>query len=329
MEEFHNIGYLHRDIKPSNFCLRRDDPTEICLLDFGLVRPYTRGGADNQIRQPRPSAGFRGTVRYASINAHNYRELGRHDDLWSMYYMFVEFLSGQLPWHRKSEKDIVKHLKMKNDPIKLGIESGLPKSVATTWVNHLNSLNYYTTPNYKELRRVIETYIEDNGIDWTEPYDWQKLSKVRSETINASTPIVKRNPTPGRQFVQNTKRQMHYDAIGCQKRLDKRGFGSAIDIKRLESEDDGVFTPYGGRSTAALCEDAITNKNMTTEKIMQEDGNENFDDASEKLDGKAKLLGSHIDLAPTGGAETRMPTEKAAKVLGELKQKNLFIFSSS
>lgn len=94
-------------------------------------------------------AGFRGTVRYASVNAHKNKvhiynllcyfsihpvfntlsdyiltffgvhiicfciiltgllilqEMGRHDDLWSLFYMLVEFLVGQLPWRKIKDK---------------------------------------------------------------------------------------------------------------------------------------------------------------------------------------------------------------------------------
>jgi len=38
------------------------------MLDFGLARQYTTASGD--VRPPRSAAGFRGTVRYASINAH-------------------------------------------------------------------------------------------------------------------------------------------------------------------------------------------------------------------------------------------------------------------
>lgn len=38
------------------------------MLDYGLARQYTT--SSGEVRPPRAAAGFRGTVRYASINAH-------------------------------------------------------------------------------------------------------------------------------------------------------------------------------------------------------------------------------------------------------------------
>ena len=38
------------------------------MLDYGLARQYTT--ATGEVRPPRAAAGFRGTVRYASVNAH-------------------------------------------------------------------------------------------------------------------------------------------------------------------------------------------------------------------------------------------------------------------
>lgn len=45
-----------------------ENQRKIYMLDFGLARQYrTQSG---EVRSPRSAAGFRGTVRYASLNAH-------------------------------------------------------------------------------------------------------------------------------------------------------------------------------------------------------------------------------------------------------------------
>lgn len=54
----------------SNFSVGRlpHNARKVYMLDFGLARQYTT--ATGEVRAPRAAAGFRGTVRYASINAH-------------------------------------------------------------------------------------------------------------------------------------------------------------------------------------------------------------------------------------------------------------------
>jgi len=126
IEAVHSIGFLHRDIKPSNFAIGRDNLRQIFILDFGLARKFT--DYDQHVRPARVEAGFRGrsieyqtkrqtsfisgTIRYASINSHNNRELGRHDDLWSFFYMLIEFLVGSLPWSKIKDKESVGHMKV-------------------------------------------------------------------------------------------------------------------------------------------------------------------------------------------------------------------------
>ena len=77
IESIHDVGFLHRDVKPSNFAVGRTAQTMryIYMLDFGLARQYTN--AQGEVRPPRGAAGFRGTVRYASINAHKNKEMGK------------------------------------------------------------------------------------------------------------------------------------------------------------------------------------------------------------------------------------------------------------
>jgi len=41
--------------------------------------------------------------------------MGRHDDLWSLFYMLIEFITGQLPWRRIKDKEQVGQMKDKYD----------------------------------------------------------------------------------------------------------------------------------------------------------------------------------------------------------------------
>ena len=43
------------------------------------------------------------------------QEMGRHDDLWSLFYMVVEFVTGQLPWRKMKDKEQVGNIKEKYD----------------------------------------------------------------------------------------------------------------------------------------------------------------------------------------------------------------------
>lgn len=94
----------------SNFSIGRlsYSSRRVYMLDFGLARQFTTG--TGEVRAPRVAAGFRGTVRYASVNAHRNKEMGRHDDLWSLFYMLVEFVNGQLPWRKIKDKEQVRRV---------------------------------------------------------------------------------------------------------------------------------------------------------------------------------------------------------------------------
>ena len=74
------------------------------MFDFGLARIYL---IESKVREPRSVAGFRGTVRYASLTAHRSQEMGRGDDLWSLFYIFLEFMGFQLPWKRTKVREDV------------------------------------------------------------------------------------------------------------------------------------------------------------------------------------------------------------------------------
>ncbi|RYG51987.1 hypothetical protein EON66_10205, partial [archaeon] len=98
VEAIHQEGYIHRDLKPSNFVVGLGPAgcKQLYMLDFGQSRMYLddKGG----VRPARPVAEFRGTSLYSSLNSHDSMDLGRRDDLWSLFYVMADLLRGGLPW---------------------------------------------------------------------------------------------------------------------------------------------------------------------------------------------------------------------------------------
>lgn len=192
IKSIHSVGFLHRDIKPSNFAMGRhpSNMRTVYMLDFGLARQYistvSLGSRRPEVRPPRPAAGFRGTVRYASVNAHHNVEMGRHDDLWSLFYMIVEFVNGALPWRKIKDKEQVGKMKQHYDHRLL--LKHLPYDFKQ-FLQHIEQLNYFTEPDYAMLLNIFERCIKRRGIRMDDPYDWEQqvdLNTATASILNAS-----------------------------------------------------------------------------------------------------------------------------------------------
>lgn len=185
IESIHSVGFLHRDIKPSNFAMGRLESTcRTCyMLDFGLARQFTN--SCQEVRPPRPVAGFRGTVRYASVNAHKNKEMGRHDDLWSLFYMLVEFMVGQLPWRKIKDKEQVGNMKETyNHRLML---KHLPDEFSV-FLDHISNLDYYTKPDYQLLMSVFDNSMKRYNVVENDPYDWERTDSEGMLNVGTLTP---------------------------------------------------------------------------------------------------------------------------------------------
>ncbi|XP_030698552.1 tau-tubulin kinase 2 isoform X2 [Globicephala melas] len=202
IESIHSVGFLHRDIKPSNFAMGRFPSTcrKCYMLDFGLARQFTNSCGD--VRPPRAVAGFRGTVRYASINAHRNREMGRHDDLWSLFYMLVEFVVGQLPWRKIKDKEQVGSIKERYDH-RLMLKHLPPEF--SIFLDHISSLDYFTKPDYQLLASVFDNSIKTFGVIESDPFDWEKTGTDGSltTTTTSTTPQLHTRLTPAAIGIAN------------------------------------------------------------------------------------------------------------------------------
>jgi tau tubulin kinase len=109
IEILHDKGYIHRDIKPTNFVIGIDEK-KVYMVDFGLAKVHL--DEKGIPITPRATTDFRGTLSYASLNAHNKQELSRRDDLFSFFFMVLDLLNEQLAWRNcNDDKDEIKKKK--------------------------------------------------------------------------------------------------------------------------------------------------------------------------------------------------------------------------
>ena len=100
LEGLHATGFVHGDVKPENFLLGQPGTpraNKLYLVDFGLTQKWRDSKGQHMKYDQRPDD-FRGTIRYASVNAHLGRTPSRRDDLESLAYTLMFLLVGRLPW---------------------------------------------------------------------------------------------------------------------------------------------------------------------------------------------------------------------------------------
>ncbi|KAM9769059.1 tau-tubulin kinase 1 isoform 3-T4 [Menidia menidia] len=110
--------------------------------------------------------------------------MGRHDDLWSLFYMLVEFAVGQLPWRKIKDKEQVGQIKERYDHRLL--LKHMP-SEFSTFLEHVLALDYYTKPDYQLLMSVFENSMKERIITENEPFDWEKGGGDVTLSTTAST----------------------------------------------------------------------------------------------------------------------------------------------
>jgi len=158
VEALHSIGFLHRDLKPSNFApgLGREAGRRLFCFDLGQSRQYTLPDS-HEIRPARESAEFRGTSTYSSLRAHEGRDLGRRDDMYSWLYSALDLARAGLPWRTAREnRKACEALKRYYITRPEELTAGLPGSEAlTAALRHIEALSFAGKPDYAFLARQL------------------------------------------------------------------------------------------------------------------------------------------------------------------------------
>jgi Serine/threonine protein kinase len=174
IEYVHSRNFLHRDIKPDNFLIGTNDKSNLVyVIDFGLAKKY-REAKNNQHIPYREGKSLTGTARYASINAHEGRELSRRDDLESIGYVLLYFLRGSLPWQgintRNKEEKYRKIFEKKKSTSLDELCNSLPEEFKT-YLLYCKNLNFQDDPDYEYLKSLFRELFVKEGYELDYQFD--------------------------------------------------------------------------------------------------------------------------------------------------------------
>jgi len=178
LEALHSKGYVHHDIKPANFLVGHDRRSihKLYMIDFGLTKPYLQ---DFVHISPHEKKNFCGSVRYASINAHERCVQSRRDDLESLGYVMIYLTNGRLPWQGTREtvyKTLEKSVGEQKKEMQIDdICDGLPLQYAQ-YLKYCRSLKFADAPDYDMLQQIWrDVLLTNEEIERTWRFDWELL----------------------------------------------------------------------------------------------------------------------------------------------------------
>lgn len=176
LQTLHGLHFVHCDLKPANLMMGRGDKSgEVYLIDFGLARQYFHRNKHLPCKSTHQH--FVGNPAFAARNAHLYRTLSRRDDLESLGYVLVYFITGTLPWET-SPTDTFQTQIQQIQRIKLSINiemlcQGVPP-VFIQYFQYVRELRYDDTPDYNYLRQLFRTVAAKYKYKYDRLFEWNK-----------------------------------------------------------------------------------------------------------------------------------------------------------
>ncbi|XP_040577550.1 casein kinase I [Lepeophtheirus salmonis] len=177
IEFIHVKRFIHRDIKPDNFLMGLGKRGNLVyIIDFGLAKKYRdiRG-----LHIPyKMNKSLTGTARYASINTHLGAEQSRRDDLESLGYILMYFVTGTLPWQGlRAATKLQKYERISEEKMATPIHKlcmGAPSEFAM-YLDYCRCLGFTDEPDYSFMRQLFRNLFHKQGFTYDYVFDWNML----------------------------------------------------------------------------------------------------------------------------------------------------------
>uniref|UniRef100_A0AC35TGQ6 Protein kinase domain-containing protein n=1 Tax=Rhabditophanes sp. KR3021 TaxID=114890 RepID=A0AC35TGQ6_9BILA len=267
IRHLHSRKLIHHDIKGSNFATGvGPDARNIYLIDFGLTEPniiLKRDVDEWAEKAVEKCNSFCGTRRYASPFHNGGYDQTYRDDIFSYFYMLVEFLKGSLPWSNlpskatlwfqvRLEKQLLTHLPLEFLHI----------------YNHIKGLEFEDIPDYDLIKSYLLIITERQkrlGLDDPLKYDKYKnipIEQLASDAVFEQAAVAKNQPKTGNRLID----MLHENGIPIGSSL--KGIEQALRTqKEIENNDPteqiakAVFDKFQKQILPGLVANMIAGKN--------------------------------------------------------------------
>eukprot|EP00928_Gymnodinium_smaydae_P063976 TRINITY_DN47425_c0_g1_i1.p1 TRINITY_DN47425_c0_g1~~TRINITY_DN47425_c0_g1_i1.p1 ORF type:complete len:324 (+),score=35.01 TRINITY_DN47425_c0_g1_i1:51-1022(+) len=179
VERVHSRGIVHRAIEPGHFAMGlKSKANDVHLLDFGYAKQYQVAGSQKHVLIDKDHPLMLPSC-FLSINAHLGLEQSRRDDLESLGYIFVYFLSGYLPWERiqaaTKQERIERVLNAKMFTPIHQLCQDLPLEIADL-CTYIACLQFDEDPDYEHLKLPLRKLFLREGRLCDSPFDWTVIA---------------------------------------------------------------------------------------------------------------------------------------------------------
>lgn len=173
-EDLHKYGFIHRDLKPANYACGADKKSHtIYILDFGISRKILNDR--KELKTPRVTVRFKGTLKYCSISCHKGQELGWKDDCESWFYLMIDLMvPAGLPWRGSQDKGTVCKLKEEARTKKDTFHGIKCSAEFEKIILYLDKLQYQDHVDYEYIYKTLNEACVICGGRMDAPYDWEK-----------------------------------------------------------------------------------------------------------------------------------------------------------
>lgn len=158
LEHAHRMGIIHRDIKPANIIINNENTPK--LTDFGIARIL-------ETARLTKTGQLVGTLEYISPEQVEGKDTDSRSDIYSLGAVFYEMLTGQLPFKKNTDYELIKAQIEETPQALRKISSDIPIQLEKIVLRMLNKKPAKRYPSatscLTELERILDSEKSDNA----------------------------------------------------------------------------------------------------------------------------------------------------------------------